>query len=51
MDTIDFAAYVRDQLEYQVGNPSAWDHYDDRISEIIRKVCNKAREIQGIESI
>jgi len=48
MNAIEFADYVRGRLEYQVNNPSAWDHYDDRVSEMIRDVCNKAREIQGI---
>ena len=46
-----FAQFVRDNLEYQIGNPSAWEYYDDSVSEKIRRVCNKAREIIGEQTI
>ena len=31
-----------ESLQYYVGNPSAWDEYDDGVSEIIRKACEVA---------
>lgn len=34
-------------LEYHIGNPSAWDYYDDSMSERLRKVVNRAREALG----
>lgn len=51
MDLDKLSAFIRDTLEYQIGNPSAWDYYDDRVSEMIRKVVNEARKIQGLKEI
>jgi len=31
-----------ENLQYYVGNPSAWEYYDDEISERIRKACEVA---------
>jgi len=30
------------ELEYYIGNPSAWEHYDDAMSERLRRVVEKA---------
>lgn len=31
------------KLEYYIGNPSAWAHYDEALSEVIREVVETAR--------
>lgn len=31
------------ELEYYIGNPSAWDRYDDAMSEHLRRVVEKSR--------
>lgn len=45
-----FMQLVRDELEYYANNPSAWMHYDDCVSEKIKKVCDAARDIQSLSA-
>ena len=42
-ELLEHAAADVDELEYYVDNPSAWDSFDDGVSEMLRKVVTRAR--------
>jgi hypothetical protein len=42
-ELLDHAEADVADLAYYIGNPSAWEAYDDKVSEMLRRVVTRAR--------